>query len=229
MDEFTHDPEQSNVSLFLQTYKVPILLGSVSICCIIVALVLLVKSTQDITPIQFSNTDEGLISGTLGTQSANFKAILVDIEGAVLKPGIVSLAQGSRVEDAIVAAGGLTNKADEQYIAKNINRAMKIVDGMKLYVPTKDETSYNRDRTTSQGDVVQSYGIVATSGKPSQTTVYTSINLASKDQLDLLPGVGPVTAQKIIDNRPYQALEDLVAKKAIGPSLFEKLKNMLSL
>jgi competence protein ComEA len=201
------------------SYKIPILLGFLSLVAISISIILLVKSTRTETPIQFSRSDEQTETSTLGSQSANFKAILVDIEGAVLRPGIVSLPGGSRVEDAIVAAGGLAGNADEQYIAQNINRALKVADGMKIYIPEagEDPTSHNLGT------------IVATPGSSSQNGAFVSVNLASKDLLDSLPGVGPVTAQKIIDNRPYRTLEDLVAKKAIGPALFDKLKNMLSL
>jgi competence protein ComEA len=80
---------------------------------------------------------------------------------------------------------------------------------MKLYIPTIEEsqTSHNLDT------------VVATPGASSQNGAVVSVNSASLSELDLLPGVGPVTAQKIIDNRPYTSLEELVSKKAIGPSL----------
>jgi competence protein ComEA len=203
-----------NLPKFFKTYRVPLMLGGFSLLCIIISLVLLVKTSQSVTPIQFSRVDEASGSA-LGEQAS----IAVDIEGAVAKPGIITLSEGSRVEDAMNAAGGLTSNADETYVAQHINRAMKVVDGMKVYVPKagEDMTSHNID------------SLVATSQTPSQNATFISINLASKDALDSLPGVGPVTAQKIIDNRPYQTLDDLVTKKAIGPSLFAKLKNTLSL
>jgi competence protein ComEA len=94
---------------------------------------------------------------------------------------------------------------------------MKVSDGMKAYIPFMGDTSHNLGT------------VVATTGTSSQNGVFVSVNIASKDKLDSLAGVGSVTAQKIIDNRPYATLEDLVTKKAIGPSLFEKLKNQLSL
>jgi len=227
MDESAQDTIQANVITFFKTYKIPIILGSVSFLCIIVALVLLVKTSQSITPIQFSHSDDREDSSTLGTESANLKATAVDVEGAVVHPGVISLSLGSRVEDAIIAAGGLTKEADTNYIAQNINRAMKVADGMKVFIPTIDETSHIID---SKGAVDNtSYNIGNQSSGQSQNATPISVNMASKDQLDSLPGVGPVTAQKIIDNRPYANLDDLVAKKAIGPSLFAKLKNMLSL
>ncbi len=127
---------------------------------------------------------------------------------AAPRPGVYTLPQGSRVEDAITAAGGLGSAADEVLYAKTINRAAKIVDGAKLYIPAKGEQSPG-----TQGAV----------------STLVNVNSASQSELESLPGVGPVTAQKIIDNRPYLTLDDVVTKKAIGASLYDKLKNSLSL
>jgi competence protein ComEA len=183
---------------------------------------LLVKSTQTTIPIQFTTHD----AEVAGTQSASLKTLTVDVEGAVVNPGIYTLPASARVEDAIQAAGGIGRSADDAYVAKNINRAMKVADGMKVYIPTLDETSYNGDSYVRPSGTSYNLGN-GTDGQSQNTLI--SVNMASKDELDLLPGVGPVTAQKIIDNRPYATLDDLVTKKAIGPSLFEKLKNQLSL
>ena len=106
---------------------------------------------------------------------------------------------------------------------------MKVADGMKIYIPSLGEatTSYNTSSVKTGGET--SHNINQSDSGQSQSGAFISINMASKDQLDSLPGVGPVTAQKIIDNRPYERLEDVVTKKAIGASLFEKLKNSLTL
>lgn len=164
------------------------------------SIVLLVQSTQTaVVPIQFSS--EKMEASTAGS-------LTVDVEGAVARPGVYTLPQGSRVEDAITAAGGLGSSADEVLYAKTINRAAKIVDGAKLYIPAKGDNSPG-----TQGAV----------------STLVNVNAANQSELESLPGVGPVTAQKIIDNRPYQTLDDLVTKKAIGASLYDKLKNSLSL
>jgi competence protein ComEA len=186
-----------------RTYKIPILLGGISVLAIVVSIVLLVQSTQTVEPIRFS-TDEASGSA-LGAAT-----ITVDVEGAVERPGVYILLAGSRVEDAITAAGGLGSGVDEELFAKTINRAAKITDGAKLYIPKAgiDQASHIVGDTQN--------GLV-------------SVNFASAAELDVLPGVGPVTAQKIMDNRPYQTLDDLVTKKAIGASLYEKLKDSLSL
>jgi competence protein ComEA len=220
---------------FWQNFKIPVILGALSLGAVILSITILVKSTQNVTPIRFSRMNFDAsgsgIGSTLGSEIARNEAILVDVEGAVKTPGIVRLGSGARVEDAIRAAGGLATNADEVYIAKNINRAMRVVDGMKVYIPVVGEagTSHNLDRATSQTDVAQSYGIVTTSGGSSQNAIVVSVNSASQSELESLPGVGPVTARKIIDNRPYASLEDLTVKKAIGPALFETIKSQLSL
>jgi competence protein ComEA len=191
------------VEAILRNYKIPILLGGISVFAIVVSIVLLVKSTQTTEPIRFSSEEAS--GSALGAAT-----ITVDVEGAVLRPGVYMLPGGARVEDAITAAGGLGSGVDEELFAKTINRAAKITDGTKLYIPKVgvDQTSHTVSDTQN--------GLI-------------SVNFATAAQLDVLPGVGPVTAQKIIDNRPYQTLDELVTKKAIGASLYEKLKNNLSL
>ena len=223
--------EDYGLASFWRTYRVPILLGSLSIFLAVLSIVLLIKSSQTVTPIQFSHTNDVQGASTHASQSANLGTILVDIEGAVVHPGVIRLPIGSRVEEVIQAAGGLRNTADAAYVSQNINRAMKVVDGMKVYIPSLEETktSHNSNINNITGETSHNLGPPSVFGGSSQNGSAVSVNSASKDQLDSLPGVGPVTAQKIINNRPYAGLDELVTKKAIGPSLFEKLKNMLSL
>lgn len=186
---------------WIREYKIPFLLAVVSVGIIIICVVLIIKSTQTTTPIVFS--EEASVAGVLSG------SIQIDIEGAVENPGVYTLAVGSRVEDAIVAAGGMSGEADAEVFAKTINRAAKVVDGGKLYIPKIGEKSTTLE--TSYNDSL------------------VNINSASESQLEALPGVGPVTAQKIIAGRPYQTLDELVAKKALGQSLFEKVKSQLAL
>lgn len=185
-----------------EVYKVPIIIGAGSLLTILLAVFLLFQSVKPATPIIFS--DDTVASASAGASPD----IHIDIEGAVQKPGLYKLAAGSRVEDAIVAAGGLTRNADSDQLAKTVNRAMKLVDGGKIYVPSVSSPSKN---------------VLGDTGNA------TSINTGTEAELDKLPGVGAVIAQKIIAGRPYQTLEELVTKKAVGQALFEKLKDQLSL
>lgn len=189
-----------------QNFKIPIILGSASLLLIALSITLLIKSYQTTTPIQFSsNNQEATVAGAL-------TEIIVDVQGAVIRPGVYRLFGGARVEDAIAASGGLSNEADLERIAASVNRAAKLSDGAKIWIPQKGS-----DLSSPQGltPILQSSQI--------------SVNSASQAQLEALPGIGPVTAKKIIDGRPYMTLEELVTRKIFFKSTFEKLKDQLTL
>lgn len=133
--------------------------------------------------------------------------IVVDIAGAVVQPGVYKLPQYSRVSDAVFVAGGFRDEADRA----KINQAAKLVDGQKINVPTLSEQVISE-----KGQVISQDNLI-------------SINNAGEAELDKLPGVGPVTAQKIISLRPYSSLDDLINKKAVSRSTFEKIKDRISL
>ncbi|MDP1721605.1 MAG: ComEA family DNA-binding protein [Candidatus Gottesmanbacteria bacterium] len=205
------------IAQFWKTYRVPIILGSVSILFIIISLTILIKSTQTSTPITFSS-EEASVAGIMRVGE-----MVVDIAGAVVKPGVYTLPAGSRVEDAIAAAGGVSKEVDADRLSKVVNRAAKLSDGAKLYIPKmgdSDETSHNRivqrdELSTSHNTLIGLNPV--------------SVNAASQSELEALTGIGPATAKKIISGRPYRTLEELVVKKAIGQALFDKLKGQLTL
>lgn len=138
--------------------------------------------------------------------------IRVDIQGAVNKPGLIILKDSSRVSDLINAAGGLAENADKSWVAKNINLAQVLTDGAKIYIPTileLEKTSSSNLQVLGNTDLI-------------------NINNASESELDSLPGIGKVTAQKIISGRPYQTIKELKTRKIVGNSTFEKIKNLIS-
>lgn len=187
-----------------QEYRWSIILGAASLVCVLVSLLILFSSFTPAEPIEFS-------SDAATSSSARTITIRVDVAGAVARPGVYELVGGSRVEDAIHAAGGLSDGADTEAMEKAVNRAAKLTDGAKLYIPLRQP----------QSPEAQPQGL--------HTTGSVSVNSATQDELEELEGVGPVTAQKIIAGRPYTSLEELVVKKALSQSLFEKLKSQLSL
>lgn len=154
-----------------------------------------------------TNEDIQIISSDSDTGSES--EVIVHVDGAVAAPGVYKLAGGSRVGDAIAAAGGLTSEADQT----RINLAAKVSDGQKIYIPKTGES-------VSQG----------VGGSVSQIAGESVINIntASESELDKLPGIGPVTAGKIIASRPYNAPEDLKTKKVVSASLFEKIREMIT-
>ncbi len=139
--------------------------------------------------------------------------IYIDIGGEVANPMLAKLPEGSRVEDAIQAAGGLTEDAD----LSNINRAEFLQDGQKVFVPALADTSQL---------------VEAGAGSVTETAnTKVNINTADSTQLQTLNGVGPATAQKIIDYRTsngrFSKIEDLKNVSGIGDKTFEKLKNYI--
>lgn len=194
-----------------EVYKLPIIVGSGAVFLVALSLVLLVKSIQTTTPIEFS-----IATGSGNVAGAQMGEMVVDVSGAVVRPGVYRLAEGSRIDDAIGLAGGMTDDADREYVARSLNLALPVTDGMKVYIP-------NISQTTSHNI------ISVTNDASSNVSGLVSVNFATQAELESLPGVGPVTAGKIISGRPYSAIDELVAKKAVGQATFSKIKNQISL
>ena len=154
---------------------------------------------------------EGGIS-TTAESTPEEKFITVDVEGAVIKPGVYKLKADSRVQDALIAAGGMSDEADREKVAKGLNLAAKVIDGGKLYIP-------------AEGDELMASNGSNVLGMTSDTV---NINTASPGELDALPGVGKTTAEKIIDNRPFGSVDELLSKKIVGKKVFEEIKDKVS-
>ncbi len=156
-----------------------------------------------------NTTDTSVVISENSSVTENTDAILVDVAGAVVRPGVYSLPASSRISDAIEKAGGITEEADTVHIAQVINKAQVLQDGQKVFIPLAQADPVIKSSDT-QGSLI-------------------NINTASASELEDLPGIGEVTADKIITNRPYTTLEELVSKKAISQSVFEKIKEQISL
>lgn len=149
-------------------------------------------------------------------QNEQMSEIFVNVSGEVEKPGVYKLSSNSRFQDAIVAAGGLSADADRVYVDKTLNLAAKITDGMKIYIPSSGEVSSQAINTNSE----------SVAGASSEGVV--NINNASSSQLENLPKIGPATAQKIIDGRPYGSVDELLNKKVLGQATYEAIKDLVT-
>jgi competence protein ComEA len=142
-------------------------------------------------------------------QPAERPALLVHVVGAVREPGLYRLREGSRVADAVERAGGATPKADLALV----NLAAPIADGTQILVPA-------RSPTPAGGG-----GGGGAEGGP------VHLNTATVEELDTLPGVGPVTAQKIVDfreeNGAFASVDELDAVPGIGPARLEELRKLV--
>ena len=131
--------------------------------------------------------------------------IYVDIDGAVINPGVYELIEGSRVIDAINLAGGLNEKA----VTQNLNKAKKLVDGEKIYI-------------YEEGDAeIESFS----------DNILININIASIDSLMSLPGIGEVYAKRIIDyrnNKEFTSIEEIKNIAGIGDKTFDKIKELIT-
>jgi competence protein ComEA len=148
--------------------------------------------------------------------------LTVEISGEVTNPGVYRLAENSRIEDLLIASGGFSTDADQGWTDKYLNRAAKLSDGQKIYIPKAGEQSGGGSAKVFGGD--QS---ISSNFSP-DSNAKININSATLSQLDTIPGIGPVYAQNIIEQRPYSTIEELVQKGAIKQGLFEKIKDYIS-
>ncbi len=160
----------------------------------------------------------------LGTSTQNPAAgnITVEISGAIQTPGVYKLSSDARIDDLLIIAGGFTANADRAWTEKYLNRAAKLTDGQKVYIPTTNEQSGTTSAKTNGGNQTTS------SLNSSDSTSLININTASLTELDSLPGIGQVYGQNIIEHRPYSNTTELVSKGAIKQSLYDKIKDLVS-
>ncbi len=137
--------------------------------------------------------------------------LIVDVEGAVRHPGVLRLPAGSRVADAIAAAGGYSGSVDAAAAASQLDLADPLQDGAKVLVPQR--------------------GADGRAASPAVHAGRVSLNGATAAELDALPGIGPATAAKIIASRQHQSfrhVDDLVTRKIVGAATFAKLKDLVT-
>lgn len=156
------------------------------------------------------------------------QTVTVDVSGAVSRPKVYVLPLNSRIYQAIEAAGGTTELAD----TRTINLAAKLIDGTKLYIPTRDEMEameIQENQTVETSSLTYAYE--QNSGMTNHSNGKINLNTATMDQLQELPGVGPSTAQKIIayreENGSFHTIEELKEVNGIGDKTYEKMKDLI--
>jgi competence protein ComEA len=139
--------------------------------------------------------------------------LTVEVMGAVTNPGVWQFERGSRVGQAIDQAGGVTNEASREFVAKTLNLAERLTDGQKIYIPFSWEEELVKETQASVNNV----------------TKLVSINTASSDELMTLKGIGEARATAIIENRPYLQLSELVTKEVVSEGVFGEIMELISL
>lgn len=163
---------------------------------------------------------EVIEESSTGNTSSTGSGVVVEIAGEVMSPGVYKLEAGSRVEDLLVASGGLSAKADREWVEKNLNRAARVLDGAKIYVPSVEEVS------SEEWVVRTGLGSGIVGGATSKGLI--NINTASQAQLESLWGIGPARASAIIEGRPFSSVEELLTKKIIPSNVYERVKDEIT-
>ncbi len=150
--------------------------------------------------------------------SAATEEIVVAVSGAVARPGVVRLPKGSRIADAIAAAGGFGPRVDATRVERELNLAARLNDGEHVHVPSRDDPPESAAATGSSGSRESPDGPL-------------DLNAATAAELEALPGIGPVTAAKILAAREeaaFRSVDELRTRKLVGPATFEKIRDLVT-
>lgn len=170
----------------------------------------------------FSSGDKVEVLNDTTESHGDSPEIVVEISGSVEKPDVYKLPNGSRIDDLLIIAGGLSITADREWVTKNINRASKLVDGQKLYIYSQKEvTSANNN-----GGIKLDQSVLGSNNQSLNNLV--NINTASLSKLIELPEIAQKRGEKIIEHRPYSDIQELVSKGVITQNIFEKIKNEIT-
>ena len=212
----------------LQRYRWPVLIaGSVVLLALILSLSAEPEFTVATTPIK---------SADLQQEALQASELRVEVSGAVRTPGVYALPAGSRLIDAITAAGGWGERIDPLRIEVCLNLAAPLTDGSAIRIPSRDDrfllgvqgilcgTLYAAPGDIAAADVAGSVATTATGGK-------IDLNTATAEQLDTLPGIGPATAAKIIAARkeaPLLIVDDLRTRGIISDRVLQQIRPLVT-
>jgi competence protein ComEA len=195
-----------DLDTLLYKYRLPLTLGLLGFILLGLGVLNVRRFLPEESDIEITSPNQSsLISESLLSK----EKIVVDIAGAILKPGVYELPVGSRINDLLIAAGGLSSQADRDWVGRNLNLAQKLTDGSKVYLPKRTEIKEGESKSDNSSEKI-------------------NINTASLNQLDTLWGIGPVTARQIITGRPYQTIDELLNKGLVKTNVWVKIKDKIT-
>ena len=203
---------------FLKQRKIVIIIA-------ILVIILIGRKIYDSNHFEEANSEEILVKDkkeSIKKDEEEEDIMAVHVTGEVKKPGVVKVKEGSRIEDIIEAAGGLTENAD----TTNINLAYMVEDGMKIRIPSSNEEDIEENYIS-----VDSGKRVIMSDESNNPSLIVNINTANETELEQLPGIGPSISSKIVDyrnqNGKFKNIEDIKNVTGIGDSKYEKIKDFI--
>ena len=222
------EKNENNISKEVKKMKSIIYKNKKKVIIISIILIILILT---LLKINISKKDESVVikedNELLKKEEKDNNLYYVDIKGAVANPGVYSIESNKRVIDAIKMAGGLLDNSD----TTNINLSKYVTDEMVIVIYTKEELEQiNNSIDYSFNDAYQDYN--NSKNKSSDNNNLININSASLEELKTLPGIGDTKAKSIIDyresNGKFNSIEDIQNVKGIGSSLYEKIKNNIT-
>lgn len=208
----------------LKRYLLEIILLMIATLITVISFLIYVKNSQ--------NNEEKIITPEIVQNLSTHQVkIFVDISGAVNKPDLYEMNSGVRIKEVVDKAGGLSDDADLFFFRRNFNLARIVNDQEKIYIPSTFEvnngTFIQIQRTLDYFLPNNSNANIVTSDESQTNNQLINLNSATIEELDQLPGIGKVTANKIITNRPFITIEDLLTKKLVNKSVYEKIKDLV--
>ncbi len=193
-----------------------------TIACAAIAFVLAFGSAPGTTTVDGGTLIGSAASGGAGASPPLSGDVVVEIVGAVARPGVYRLAAGTRLVDLLEAAGGYGPRVDTARAEVELNLASTLHDGDQVRVPSRDDVAASTTLTGGSGGSAGAGS--AGGGAP------VSLNTATTAELEALPGIGPATAAKIIvarEEAPFVSVDELRSRGVLGEKTFEKLRDLV--
>ena len=202
---------------WLKKYRVEIVLLIIAFLIAAISITVMIANNQP-------KDEEVITTNQVDSQDLILLNIYVDVSGAVIKPDVYKVKSGTRIKEVINLAGGLTKDADEGFFNRNYNLSRILTDQEKIYIPSISEVNNGYFMENKQ-----TLDFITATEKAKPDINIININNGTVDELDKLPGIGQITAEKIISNRPYQSVDELLTKKVVNKSVFEKIKGLITI